>query len=69
MHDLMDTAAVAAFTGLKRETVRYYNKRRMMPEPDQYFGRSPVWSRDRITEWDAARRAKRYDNSPSKTDS
>jgi predicted DNA-binding transcriptional regulator AlpA len=69
--ELLDTTAVAELLGLKPDTVRWYHKKKargtMLPPADQFFGRSPVWKRSTIEEWDAARRTvTRVDISPSK---
>jgi predicted DNA-binding transcriptional regulator AlpA len=54
--DLLDTRDVAALLGIKPDTVRWYKKRGILPDPDKYFGRSPAWNRSTIETWDAARK-------------
>jgi predicted DNA-binding transcriptional regulator AlpA len=56
MEELLDTQRVAVMLGIKAETVRGYKKRGILPEPDDYFGRSPAWRRSTIEEWDTARK-------------
>jgi predicted DNA-binding transcriptional regulator AlpA len=53
--ELWDVAAVAAYLGVKRNTVTSYLARRQMPEPDFRFGQSPVWRADKIKTWHEGR--------------
>ena len=50
-----DTAAVADHLGVELDTVAAYRSRGQMPEPT-LFGRTPMWRRDVIEEWQASRR-------------
>lgn len=56
MEEMLDTQRVSEILGIKTETVRWYKKRGILPEPDQYFGRSPAWKRSTIQTWDDARK-------------
>ena len=56
MDDLLDTRRVGLLLGIKAETVRKYKKIGLLPDPDEYFGRSPVWRRSTIEAWDDARK-------------
>lgn len=56
MSDLMDTAEVAEFLKIKPDTVRWYHKRKVMPEADSYFGRTPVWQKQTIVDWQSKRK-------------
>ena len=53
--ELWDVAAVAAYLGVKRNTVTSYLARRQMPEPDYRFGQSPVWRASKIKAWHGGR--------------
>lgn len=57
MEDLLDSKGVALIIGVKQETVLWYHKRGIMPAADQHFGRTPVWRKQTITDWDTARRS------------
>lgn len=54
--NLLDTNGVAEMLGIKPETVRWYSKKKILPAPDRYFGRSPVWNAETVREWDEARK-------------
>lgn len=41
-------ADVAAYLGIKEETVRTYRKRGWLPKEDDKFGQSPVWKPETI---------------------
>lgn len=43
-------------TGLKYSTLYTYRKRNTFPEPDSYIGRTPVWKRKTIEEWNLNRK-------------
>jgi predicted DNA-binding transcriptional regulator AlpA len=55
MHDWLDTRDIAQEVGLKQETLKKYRLRGAMPKPDRYFGKTPVWSRETITQWHESR--------------
>ena len=55
MKDMLDTRAVAKMLGVSYETVRWHRKKGNLPEPDTFFGLSPVWLRSTIEEWDTTR--------------
>lgn len=52
---LLDSEAVATWLGVKRESVTRMKARGDLPEPDEVFGRSPVWRVSTIIEWQASR--------------
>ncbi|HET6699523.1 MAG TPA: hypothetical protein VFG88_10580 [Nocardioidaceae bacterium] len=52
---LLDSEGVAALLGVKRESVTRMKARGDLPEPDETFGRSPVWRAATIIEWQAQR--------------
>lgn len=53
--NLVGTDGVAAILGVSEATVRAYLARRQMPEPLVRIGRTPVWPRQQIEAWHAAR--------------
>lgn len=55
--DMMTTQDVADFLDVAESTVRSYHARGQMPDPDGQLGRTPWWSADTITEWEAQRTA------------
>jgi len=46
---------IANLTGLKTDTIYKYQKRNTLPEPDHYMGRTPIWKKQTIDEWNALR--------------
>lgn len=56
MDDLLDSAGVAEVLNIKTETVRWYHKRGVLPPADGRFGRSPVWKKATIVDWDNKRK-------------
>jgi predicted DNA-binding transcriptional regulator AlpA len=46
---------IANLTGLKTDTIYKYQKRNTLPEPEQYIGRTPVWKKQTINEWNEIR--------------
>lgn len=52
---LLDVQGVASLLEVKPSTVRAYHKRGQMPRADRYFGRSPVWERKTIDDWNQNR--------------
>ena len=42
--------------GLSKSTIKTYRYREEMPEPDEYFNRTPVWKKETIEAWDSNRR-------------
>lgn len=56
MSDWLTTSDIVQLTGLKYDTLYQYRKRRTLPDPDHYVGRTPLWSRQVISEWDSSRR-------------
>lgn len=55
MGELLDVRRIAERLDVKPQTVHAYRSRGMMPEPDGWFGRSPVWSVETIEAWISAR--------------
>ena len=47
---------VSELLGLKYSTLYTYRKRNTLPEPDTYIGRTPVWNRKTIEEWNHNRK-------------
>lgn len=47
---------VSELLGLKYSTLYTYRKRNTLPEPDTYIGRTPVWNRKTIEEWNRNRK-------------
>jgi predicted DNA-binding transcriptional regulator AlpA len=47
---------LAEITGLKYSTLYTYRRRNTLPEPDTYIGRTPVWNRKTIEEWNLNRK-------------
>lgn len=47
---------LAEITGLKYSTLYTYRRRNTLPEPDSYIGRTPVWKRKKIEEWNLNRK-------------
>lgn len=45
------TADVAAYLGVRVQTVSAYRQRGQMPEPDTWIGRRPAWRPATITAW------------------
>lgn len=52
---LLDVRRLAERLDVKVSTVRAYRSRGLLPEPDEWFGRSPVWTPGAIEAWIAAR--------------
>lgn len=53
--ELLDTHGVGDLLGIKPETVRWYHKRGVLPPCDQRFGRTPVWHKSTIEDWQRKR--------------
>ncbi|QPE04148.1 hypothetical protein IT882_13200 [Microbacterium schleiferi] len=61
--DFLDLAAIAELLGVQVNSAQVYHKRAVrarregtakpwdMPEPDNVFGRSPVWREAKIRQW------------------
>jgi predicted DNA-binding transcriptional regulator AlpA len=47
---------VSELLGLKYSTLYTYRRRNTLPEPDTYIGRTPVWNRKTIEEWNLNRK-------------
>ena len=56
MNDLLDTEAVALLVNVKANTIRWYHKQGLMPPADRKFGRSLVWERNTIEQWNNNRK-------------
>lgn len=51
MTDLVDIEAVARILGVKRETVRMWRHRRLLPDPEWYLNGGPIWRLSTIEAW------------------
>jgi hypothetical protein len=49
--DWWTTTDVAHFINTRVSTVSGYRRRGLLPEPDRFFGRSPVWRPAKIVWW------------------
>jgi hypothetical protein len=58
MNDWIDASEVANRLNLKKDTVKKYRLRGVLPEPDRFFGRTPVWDPQTIDHWESNRRKK-----------
>jgi len=47
---------VSELLGLKYSTLYTYRRRNTLPEPDTYIGRTPVWKKKTIEEWNQNRK-------------
>lgn len=57
MSDWLTSTDISKLTGLKVDTIYTYRKRNTLPDPDQYIGRTPVWKKTTIEEWNSKRSA------------
>jgi predicted DNA-binding transcriptional regulator AlpA len=48
---LLTTSEVAAVCGVGVSTIAAYHHRGQMPEPDQRYGRTPLWLASTIVLW------------------
>ena len=55
MTEWLTSTDIAKMTGLKTETIYTYRKRNTLPEPDHLIGRTPVWKKTTIEEWNSKR--------------
>lgn len=55
MSEWLTNSDIAKLTGLKLDTIYTYRKRKTLPEPDRYVGRTPVWNKHTIEEWNSTR--------------
>lgn len=46
---------VATMTKLKPSTIHKYRVRKVIPQPDRYIGRTPVWKEQTIQTWITSR--------------
>lgn len=51
MDGYLTTDQLAERLGIKRTTVHRYRVRGDIPEPDEYVGRTPLWSAEHIDAW------------------
>lgn len=51
MNNLLTRREVAEFTGLTLETIKTYRRDGVMPEPDLYVDRKPLWKESTIIRW------------------
>lgn len=51
MAELIDPRGVADLLGVQIKTVHQWRFREEFPEPDQYFGRTPVWRKAEVLKW------------------
>lgn len=64
MANWLTTKDIAERTGLSPHTIKNYIHRNLngIPQPEQYFSRTPVWSEETIQNWvDSRRRLKPKD--------
>ena len=47
---------VSELLGLKYSTLYTYRRRNTLPPPDTYIGRTPVWKKKTIEEWNQNRK-------------
>ncbi|AXQ51867.1 DNA binding protein [Gordonia phage Catfish] len=55
MIEYMSVGEVAEYLGLSLNTIKSYDRRGYMPEPDARIGRNFGWSQATIDEWHANR--------------
>ena len=48
---LITSKEVAEMLGLHPDTITSYRARRQMPDPDQQYGRTPLWRVKTIRDW------------------
>lgn len=53
---LMTVTEIAAELGLSPSTLTAYRARGRMPEPDEQYGRTPLWKQETIRRWRATSR-------------
>lgn len=58
---MLDSAAVADRVKVKVESIHWYHKKGLMPPADDFYGRTPVWKEETITEWIATRNNRNID--------
>lgn len=51
----LTTTDVATLLELRPQTIRAYRSRGLFPEPDGHLGRTPWWTRETVTAWQAGR--------------
>lgn len=54
--ELLTNDQVAELLGVKYSTLYTYRRRNTLPKPDSYVGRTPVWKRTTIEEWQLNRK-------------
>lgn len=50
-YDLLTNDQVAERVGLAYDTLYSYRRRKSFPEPDTYFGRTPLWKIETVDKW------------------
>jgi hypothetical protein len=55
IHDQLGMAAVAELAGIICSSIRTYLRRKVIPAPSGYLGRTPWWDRQVIDSWIAVR--------------
>ena len=55
---LLSRRDIAELMGLNVETIKYHRGRSSMPDPDYVVDDKPLWRRETINQWIAARAAK-----------
>ena len=56
MTEWLTNEQVSELTGLKYSTLYTLRRRTTLPEPDTYIGRTPVWNRKTIEDWNEKRK-------------
>ena len=57
-NDIFDVPSLAAFLGVREETIYIYRARGYLPEEDVKLGNSPGWFRSTIVGWNEQRPGK-----------
>ncbi len=55
MDGYLDSNQLADRLGIKRTSVHRYRVRGDIPQPDEYVGRTPMWTVETIERWEANR--------------
>ena len=67
MDNWLTSKEVSEKSGLSKGTLKTYLSSKLMPTPDKFFSRTPVWKEETIDNWIHTRR--RIKPIPSKEDS
>jgi len=58
MDEWLTYSDIATLSGLKTGTIKQSRKRGTLPEPSQYVGKTPIWSKQVVDHWIATKRRK-----------